>query len=42
MLENVFRAAPTGDTDPIYYIAAMGVALIVMIVVMIIGSKRKK
>ena len=42
MLETILRSAPTGDTDPIYYIAAMGVALVVMIVVMILGSKRKK
>ncbi len=42
MFDAILRSAPTGDTDPIYYIAAMGAALAVIVVIMVIGSKRKK
>ena len=42
MTQLVCAALPTGDTSPIYYLLAMGLALAAMVAMLIIGSKRKK
>ncbi len=42
MSELFCAALPTGDTNPVYYLLAMGVALGLVVMILILGSKRKK
>ena len=41
-MTGLVKSAFTGDTDPLYYIAIMGVVIVVAALVIIIGAKRRK